>query len=453
MEKTLVINPAKTMNNEEKRRRAALRRRCFSLVAALLALAGAAMFFLPFVTFHLGRTDYTFTSLQVVTGFINVNGTPVSLPVIAKIGAAVCPLAFLAGGVLILLKKPRSSAGCFMLGAIAPLVVMMTGNSISSTFLDLGVSRVEMSYHTALAVMLVAGLAAAVLAMSTKGVDKLAESVFLVFACMSVGAVAIITIYMIAAGTPAIAEIGLGEFLFGTEWAPTSGSYGILYMILTSVLGTLGAILIGVPIGLFTAIFLAELAPRRLAGIVRPAVELLAGIPSVIYGFFGMIIIVPAIRTVFPNTFGYSMLAMILILAIMVLPTIVNVSETALRAVPVSYKEASLALGNTHIGTIFKVMIPAAKSGILAGVILGVGRAIGETMAVIMVCGNVVQFPQLLQSVRPLTAGVVLEMSYSYGLHRQALFSIGLVLFVFIMIVNISFTLISRRGVKIDGRE
>ncbi len=442
-----------TMNNEAKRRRAALRTRCFTIASAVIALAGAAMFFLPFVTFHLGRTDYTFTSLQVVSGFMNVNGTAVGLPVIAKIAAAVCPLAFLAGGVLVVLKLPRAASGCFMLAAIAPLAVMMTGNSITSTFLDLGVSRVEMSYHVAMAVMLVAGLVAAVLSMSTKGVDRLAEAVFLVFACVSVGAVLIITIYMIAAGTPAIAEIGLGNFLFGTEWAPTSGKYGILYMILASVFGTLGAILIGVPIGLFTAIFLAELAPRRLAGIVRPAVELLAGIPSVIYGFFGMIIIVPAIKAMFPSTFGDSLLAMILILAIMVLPTIVNVSETALRAVPVSYKEASLALGNTHVGTIFKVMIPAAKSGILAGVILGVGRAIGETMAVIMVCGNVVQFPELLSTVRPLTAGVVLEMSYSYGLHRQALFSIGLVLFVFIMIVNISFTMISRRGVKIDGRE
>ena len=187
--------------------------------------------------------------------------------------------------------------------------------------------------------------------------------------------------------------------------------------------------------------------------VVRPAVELLAGIPSVIYGFFGMIVLVPFIRKVFPTSFGDSLLAMILILAIMVLPTIISVSETALRSVPASYKEASLALGNTHIGTIFKVLVPAAKSGILAGVILGVGRAVGETMAVVMVCGNKVQFPQLLKSVRPLTSGVVLEMSYASGLHRQALFSIGLVLFVFIMIVNISFTMLSKRGVQISGKE
>ena len=301
--------------------------------------------------------------------------------------------------------------------------------------------------------MLAALLLAAVLAMWAKGGEKLAESIFLVFACLSVGSVVIITVYMIAAGAPALSEIGLGNFLFGTEWVPSDGKYGIAYMILSSIVGMLGAILIGVPIGLLTAVFLAELAPRRLAGIVRPAVELLAGIPSVIYGFFGMMIIVPAIRRVFPSSFGDSLLAMVLILAIMVLPTIISVSETALRAVPGAYREASLALGNTRVGTIFGVTVPAAKSGILAGVILGVGRAIGETMAVVMVCGNVVQFPQLLNSVRPLTSGVVLEMSYSYGLHRQALFSIGLILFIFIMIVNIAFTIISRRGVQISGKE
>ena len=258
---------------------------------------------------------------------------------------------------------------------------------------------------------------------------------------------------MITVGAPAIGEIGLGNFLFGTEWSPGSGKYGIWHMILASFAGMFGAIVIGVPIGLLTAVFLAELAPRRLANLVRPAIELLAGIPSVIYGFFGMMVLVPFLRRVFPGTVGDSLLAMILILAVMVLPTIISVSETALRAVPVAYKEASLALGNTHIGTIFKVMVPAAKSGILAGVILGVGRAIGEAMAVVMVCGNMANFPKLLGTVRPLTTGIVLEMGYSSGLHRQALFSIGLVLFVFIMIVNISFTIVSRRGVKIDGKE
>ena len=329
----------------------------------------------------------------------------------------------------------------------------MSINAMSSQFVDIGVGSIHIGFHFPLAVQLGAGILAAMLAMWTKGGEKLAESVFLVFACMSVGSVAIITIYMITVGAPAIGEIGLGNFLFGTEWSPGSGKYGIWHMILASFAGMFGAIVIGVPIGLLTAVFLAELAPRRLANLVRPAIELLAGIPSVIYGFFGMMVLVPFLRRVFPGTVGDSLLAMILILAVMVLPTIISVSETALRAVPVAYKEASLALGNTHIGTIFKVMVPAAKSGILAGVILGVGRAIGEAMAVVMVCGNMANFPKLLGTVRPLTTGIVLEMGYSSGLHRQALFSIGLVLFVFIMIVNISFTIVSRRGVKIDGKE
>lgn len=441
-----------TMNNEAKTQRQAIRRRFLSVGTLLLALGAAALFFLPFVTFRLDKVSYTLSSLQVVTAFLRVKGTAVSLPVLAKIAAVAAPLLLLGGGALVLLKKARVAALCLMLGALAPVVMMMTGNTMTATFLDLGVSTVTMGYHTALALMLLFGVLAAVMAMMTQGTERMAEAVFQVFASLSVGAVLIITVYMIAAGVPAISEIGLFDFLFGTRWAPGNGEYGIFYMILTSIVGTLGAIVIGVPIGLLTAVFLAELAPARLVKIVRPAVELLAGIPSVIYGFFGMIIIVPAIRHIFPNTFGDSLLAMILILAIMVLPTIVSVSETSLRAVPPSYKEASLALGNTHIGTIFRVLIPAGKSGILAGVILGVGRAIGETMAVIMVCGNVVQLPQLLRSVRPLTAGVVLEMSYSYGLHRQALFSIGLVLFVFIMIVNITFTMISRKGVSMDGR-
>lgn len=439
-----------SMNNEIKQRRRALQSRLLTIFAAALAIGGAALFFLPFVTFKLDGKGYTFTLPLVLTGYMKIKGTVIVLPFIARCAAAAAPLTFLAGGVLIVLKKVRAASICFMLAALAPLVVMMSGNSVTSVFLDLGISTVSEAYHAGLALMLLAGLTAAVVSMLTQGIDRLAQAVFQVFACMSVGAVVIITVYMIVAGVPAIAQIGLGNFLLGTKWNPAGGQYGILYMILTSVLGTLGAIVLGVPIGLMTAVFLAELAPRYLAGVVRPAVELLAGIPSVIYGFFGMIVIVPAIKAVFPGTFGDSLLAMILILAIMVLPTIISVSETSLRAVPPSYKEASLALGNTHIGTIFGVMVPAAKSGILSGVILGVGRAIGETMAVIMVCGNVVQFPQLLQSVRPLTAGVVLEMSYAYGLHRQALFSIGLVLFVFIMIVNITFTMISKKGVQMD---
>nr|WP_286167057.1 phosphate ABC transporter permease subunit PstC [Clostridium sp. D33t1_170424_F3] len=290
--------------------------------------------------------------------------------------------------------------------------------------------------------------------MWTQGTERLAESIFKVASCVSVGSVAVITIYILVTGAPAIAQIGLGEFLFGREWAASSEKFGILALILSSIAGTAGAILLGVPIGILTAVFLSETARPGVARLVRPAVELLAGIPSVIYGFFGMLVIVPAIRTFPPfqgGTTGDSLLAAILILAIMVLPTIVNVSETALHAVPVSYREASLALGATPTTTIFKVTVPAAKSGILAGVILGVGRAIGETMAVIMVAGNVPNMPSLLGPVRFLTTGIAMEMSYSSGLHRQALFAIGLVLFVFIMIVNISFTYISKKGVQMDA--
>ena len=279
--------------------------------------------------------------------------------------------------------------------------------------------------------------------------------IFLLCGIVAVGFVLCISVYLVISGLPAIREIGLTKFLFGKVWAPTNATtgpqFGILPFLLTSVYGTAGALLLGGPVGLMTAIFLAKAAPPRLAAVIRTAVQLLAGIPSVVYGFFGMLIIVPAIRSMFPGqTIGDSLLAVILILAIMVLPTIVSVSETSLRAVPVSYREASLALGTTPVKTIFKVTVPAAKSGILAGVILGVGRAIGETMAVIMVAGNVVQMPSILGTVRLMTTGIVIEMSYSSGLHRQALFAIGLVLFVFIMIVNIAFTYISRKGVQME---
>lgn len=250
-----------------------------------------------------------------------------------------------------------------------------------------------------------------------------------------------------------MAEIGVFKFLFGTTWDASTNQFGILPLILASICGTVGAIIIGVPIGILTAVFLTEIAKPKVAKIIHPAIELLAGIPSVVYGFFGMLVIVPAIRAMFPGkTIGDSLLAAIIILAIMVIPTIVNVTENALRAVPKSYREASLGLGATPIRTIFKVTIPAARSGILSGVILGVGRAIGETMAVIMVAGNVANMPTLLGTTRFLTTGIAMEMSYASGLHRQALFAIGLVLFIFIMIVNISFTIISRKGAKVNAK-
>ena len=272
--------------------------------------------------------------------------------------------------------------------------------------------------------------------------------VFLLFGVVTIGFVLLISIYLIAAGLPAIREIGLVDFLFGKTWASTAAEpkFGILPFILTSIYGTAGAILIGVPVGFMTAVFLAKVAPRPLAGLVRPAVDLLAGIPSVVYGLVGMIILVPAIRTAFGLADGACLLAAIVVLAIMILPSIISVSETARNAVPKEYEEASLALGATEIETYFRVSVPAAKSGIAASIVLGIGRAIGEAMAVMMVAGNVANMPSLFQSVRFLTTAVASEMSYSSGLQRQALFSIALVLFLFIMLINVTLNALLKRN-------
>ena len=272
--------------------------------------------------------------------------------------------------------------------------------------------------------------------------------VFLLFGVVTIGFVLLISIYLIAAGLPAIREIGLVDFLFGKTWASTAAEpkFGILPFILTSIYGTAGAILIGVPVGFMTAVFLAKVAPRSLAGLVRPAVDLLAGIPSVVYGLVGMIILVSAIRTAFGLADGACLLAAIVVLAIMILPSIISVSETALNAVPKEYEEASLALGATEIETYFRVSVPAAKSGIAASIVLGIGRAIGEAMAVMMVAGNVANMPSLFQSVRFLTTAVASEMSYSSGLQRQALFSIALVLFLFIMLINVTLNALLKRN-------
>ena len=254
---------------------------------------------------------------------------------------------------------------------------------------------------------------------------------FFVCGLIAVVFVLFISIYLIVSGLPAIREIGLVDFLFGTEWASTAAEpkFGILPFILTSIYGTAGAIVLGVPVGFMTAVFLAKVAPPRLASLVRPAVDLLAGIPSVVYGLIGMMVLVPAVRVAFHLPDGASLFCAILVLAVMILPSIISVSETALKAVPKEYEEASLALGATHIETVFRVSVPAASSGIAASIVLGIGRAIGEAMAVIMVAGNVANMPGLFQSVRFLTTAVSSEMAYASGLQRQALFSIALVLF------------------------
>ena len=274
------------------------------------------------------------------------------------------------------------------------------------------------------------------------------HTLFFVCGFIAVAFVLLITVYLILSGLPAIREIGLVDFLFGKTWDSTNKTdpqFGILPFILTSIYGTAGAILIGVPIGFMTAVFLAKVAPPKVAAVVRPAVDLLAGIPSLVYGLVGMVVLLPAIRNLFGLPAGDSLLAAIIVLAVMILPSIISVSETALKAVPREYEEASLALGATEIETYFRVSVPAAKSGIAASVVLGIGRAIGEAMAILMVAGNVANMPSLLKSVKFLTTAVVSEMSYSSGLQRQALFSIGLVLFLFIMLINILLNLVLKR--------
>ena len=289
-------------------------------------------------------------------------------------------------------------------------------------------------------------------------VEKTAKIIFTVCAFFAILAVFSITLYMIINGTPALFQVGLGEILFGTVWEPTAEdpAFGILFIILTSIIGTALAILIGVPIGVLTAVFLAEGAPKRLASIVKPAVELLAGIPSVIYGLLGIMILNPLMYklelAIFRDsethqfTGGANLISAVIVLAIMILPTVINISESALKAVPAQYKSASLALGASHIQTIFKVMLPAAKSGIITAIVLGVGRAIGEAMAITLVSGSSVNFPLPFNSVRFLTTAIVSEMGYASGLHRQVLFTIGLVLFVFIMIINVGLTSILKAG-------
>ena len=265
------------------------------------------------------------------------------------------------------------------------------------------------------------------------------NAVFFLCGFIAVVFVLFISVYLILSGLPAIREIGLVEFLFGTKWASTAAepSFGILPFILTSVYGTAGAIVLGVPVGFMTAVFLAKIAPAKLSTAVRTAVDLLAGIPSVVYGLIGMMVLVPAVRELFGLPDGASLFCAIIVLAIMILPSIISVSETALKAVPKEYEEASLALGATHIETVFRVSVPAASSGIAASIVLGIGRAIGEAMAVIMVAGNVANMPTLFSSVRFLTTAVASEMIYASGLQRQALFSIALVLFLFIMLINV----------------
>ena len=278
--------------------------------------------------------------------------------------------------------------------------------------------------------------------------ERAMQGVFFLTALASIAAVVLICIFLFYNGVPAMAEIGFFNFIGGSEWAPTNvpASYGIFTMIIGSIYVTAGAVVIGVPIGILTAVFLARFCPKPLYKVIKPATELLAGIPSIVYGFFGLVVLVPFVKTVFGGN-GNSMLTASILLGIMILPTIIGVSESAIRSVPESYYEGALALGATKERSIFTVILPAAKSGILAGVILGIGRAIGETMAVIMVAGNQARMPSsILKGVRTLTSNIVIEMGYAADLHREVLIATGVVLFVFILLINISFSIIKGRN-------
>lgn len=280
--------------------------------------------------------------------------------------------------------------------------------------------------------------------------ETLMHIVFFVCALASIAAVVLICLFLFANGIPAMKEIGLLNFLTGAKWKPGNDIYGILPMILGSIYITAGAVVIGVPVGLLTAIFMAFYCPKKLYGLLKPCTELLAGIPSIVYGFFGMVVIVPCIRTVAAlfgaDISGSSILAASVLLGIMILPTVIGVSEAALRAVPSAYYEGAVAMGARHERAIFTVMLPAAKSGVLAGVVLGIGRAIGETMAVIMVAGNQPRLTgNMLKGIRTMTANIVMEMGYATGLHREALIATGVVLFVFILIINLTFSILKRR--------
>ena len=276
--------------------------------------------------------------------------------------------------------------------------------------------------------------------------EKIMKIVFLTAACVSILAVILICVFLFASGVPAIKEIGISDFLLGGSWKPNQGLYGIFPMIVGSIYVTAGAVVVGVPIGLLCAVFMARYCPAGLYRILKPAVDLLAGIPSIVYGFFGLMVIVPMVQNMFGGS-GKSLLTASVLLGIMILPTIISVAESNIRAVPEQYYEGSLALGATKERSVFRAVLPAAKMGIMAGIILGIGRAIGETMAVVMVCGNQAIMPRgITEGVRTLTANIVLEMGYASGLHREALIATAVVLFVFILIINLSFMALKRRA-------
>lgn len=414
-----------------------------------LLLLGAISFlcyFLPGFRILLDGGEYSASgfTLLITRGLWTPSGILV-IPISLRLAMVGCLLSALIGFVLLFFQHPRLTASCYFLEAVFALATFLCAADFSESAANLSLGELTIDWELPMVFAFLLSVITGLWVLLKLGKERAAQAFFFLSAFVSIGAVVIITVYLIGAGLPALEKVGVFSFLFGTDWNPEKELFGILPMILSTIVAAIGAILLGVPIGVLTALFLVGLSPPKVAVILRCAVQLLAGIPSVVYGFFGMLTVLPMIRKLFPFSVGDSLLAVILILAIMVLPTIISVSENALRAVPIGYRDAGLALGASPMRVLFGVTLPAAKSGILSAVILGVGRAIGETMAVLMVAGNVVNFPSLFSGVRLLTTGIVLEMSYSSGLHRQALFAIGLVLFVFIMLVNGSFLILSKK--------
>jgi phosphate ABC transporter permease protein PstC len=422
-------------------------------VAALVS--GAAMAFLPLFRIELDGVAYHPSGLRLLFSALSVQDRVVAYPLALRLTMTLFMVGMTLASLLALLRHGRLAALAAIAGTASTLLLRFLISGLETPLQAAGVQDIIIVPLLAFYLMLLLPFVAALLLLTAQGSESLARVLFQASASVSAASVAMITIYMVLSGLPALLKIGIFPFLFGTVWQPTNATlpqFGILPMILATLAATTGAVLFGVPIGLLTATFLAEIAPKRLVAFIRPAIELLAGIPSVIYGFFGLQLLVPLIQKIFRLPTGATLFSAIVILAIMILPTLISTAETGLRAVPAGYREASLAMGATRVATIFKVTIPAARSAILSGVVLSVGRAIGETMAVIMVAGNVPKLPQLFSAVRPLTVGIALEMSYASGLHREALFAIGLVLFCFIMLVNFSFGWISRKGVQFDGK-
>lgn len=426
------------------------------ILAAIIILALAR----PMFGLTIGDQHFSPSLFKMMTTRISVAGQVVSYPIASAIFGTLSLVSALAAGVLAFLKRPASGSVAAVLSFMTYLATGLSldrvvGPALTAAGLEYKNSEHYLSFTGTYYITVVLLVLLAVAVYWYCGGESLARRLFLICACLSIASVLLITVYMLIIGLPAIIEIGPLNFLFGTTWDPTNSthpSFGILPMILTSIGVTALSVVIGVPVGILTAVFLAEIAPKWVVNIVHPAVELLAGIPSVVYGFFALQILSPFIKKIFNLSSGDTMLTATIVLAIMILPTIITTCETGLRAVPDLYREASLAMGASRIRTIFKVVLPAARSTVLSGVILGVGRSIGETMAIIMVAGNSPQMPGLLESVRPLTVGIVMEMSYATGLHRDSLFSIGLVLFVFIMIVNVMFSYLSKKGVQLNER-